>query len=113
MRLMSEGTFKLQIKTNLGLNRNTKIHVINFKYVQSFTGKRSAEGLTGGPGLTQLTCVLLSTPAVLKRYRLTGLELPASPGVRSDMGGHVTSHLSVIPVITFLLPLHPYQILRL
>lgn len=39
MRLMSEGTFKLQIKTNLGLNRNAKIHVINFKYVQSFTGK--------------------------------------------------------------------------
>lgn len=46
MCFMSDGTFKLQNKTNLGLNRNTKIHVINFKYVKSFTGKRFAEGLT-------------------------------------------------------------------
>lgn len=42
---MSEGAFKLQNETNLSLNHNTKIYVINSEYVESFTGARFAEGL--------------------------------------------------------------------
>lgn len=45
MCFKSEGAFKLQNETNLSLNHSAKMHVINSKYVKSFTGARFAEGL--------------------------------------------------------------------
>lgn len=45
MCFLLDGIFKLQNKTNLGLNGNTKVNAINFKYDKSFTGKRFAESL--------------------------------------------------------------------